>query len=233
MISRRSVRAGFSSIDFTEYFEHETWDMLNGAAEYSPCCSCLVTPASRLLSNENADLIYTKTPCSLLHSTVSFRWHPLYRGVTGPEIIPHSNHVKHFQVEDNRMADGLNFFCCPSFGTQDNITLNRNNNAIFRELPCPDFSFNFGALSTSSFSYDTAPSAEFPFNIPAGSGWRNVLSHIATFIDWDQWWVEKVHTCEDIRFVHFMIGPALLCPHPNHPNLDIVPIKKFQCIQII
>lgn len=160
--------------------------VLDHVCGYKVRCKCL-EPICRILHPCCSDLQIDSASslCSRYHNTVSFCHCPSVISRNPLDVPLHANFVN----------DGyVNFFCYPTFLTDDFPTIARRVNAhACNKMSCPHFTFKFNTQCPELF-------------------WRHpnviydILNYIASFINPLQWWVTKVRTCEDIRFFYFLFG---------------------------
>jgi hypothetical protein len=164
---------------------------INNAAGFNENCRCL-DPIVRALFPQKRDLaLYaSEKPCTHFHATVDFALNPLVMAPPYKWTVKIHHNNKTEEVYKIRK----NFFCYPSFQTTDLITQSRlANSMICNKMACPNFTFVFNT------KYPEIAARRYEVNEAIV---RNVGRMMRPFME--MWWIEHVHTCEDVRFFYFL-----------------------------
>ena len=121
---------------------------MDSCANYAPNCRCLTPIINSIMPHQLSKFaVQTEnTKCSGIHSTVSFRYHPLYAH-PNEEYIHHTTNSPLIDGK-SRIADGYGFICYPTCITSDWITQARLSNTLFcQKLNCFNFKFSWHKMS--------------------------------------------------------------------------------------
>ncbi len=137
--------------------------------------------------------------CDGCHLSVSMKYHPIYN--------KEKSHMHKLCFLDVRRLG--HFICYPTFATNDLITKARRANTLFCNLSCPKFTFKSAPVPISHGS------STFLSTFPFHGDWilndvrELVLEYLSLLCgkNYEVWWSQKVHTCEDIQFFYWFFYP--------------------------